>query len=137
MTAESQKDGPVDADVKFKNAEVLPRAEQSFYQERMEWLDFVAGHPSVSHGDFRVAYFIARKINADDQKMWWRVAKIAKALGVSTATVSAATMNLEHLHLMSIGRPARGINSYSIRMPFDTDKLKPPLRKPSAQKKKK
>lgn len=127
----------MDADVKFKESDFPVSNEQSFYQERMEWLDFVAGHPSVSHGDFRVAYFIARKINADDQKMWWRVAKIANALGVSTATVSAATMNLEHLHLMTIGRPARGINSYSIRMPYDQYRIKPPLRKPSSKSKKK
>ncbi|MHC2481594.1 hypothetical protein [Rhizobium leguminosarum] len=124
----------MDADVKFKETDGLADAQENFYHMRMEWLDYVNGHPSVSHGDFRVAYFIARKINGDDQKMWWRVSKIAKALGVSTATVSAATMNLEHLHLMLIGRPARGINSYSIRMPFDGGSIKGPLRKPSATK---
>lgn len=124
----------MDADVKFREPGAVAAAQESFYQSRMEWLDFVAGHPSVSHGDFRVAYFIARKINADDQKMWWRVAKIAKALGVSTATVSAATMNLEHLQLMTIGRPSRGINTYALRMPLDSGAIRPPLRKPSARK---
>ncbi|QND42989.1 hypothetical protein HB770_21035 [Rhizobium leguminosarum bv. viciae] len=124
----------MDADVKFKETDGLADAQENFYHMRMEWLDFVVSHPSVSHGDFRVAYFIARKINADDQKMWWRVSKIAKGLGVSTATVSAATMNLEHLHLMTIGRPSRGINSYAIRMPFDLTAIKKPLRKPSARK---
>jgi hypothetical protein len=112
-------------------------AKGDFYRMRKEWLDYVCGHPSVSHGDFRVAYFISRKINADDRRMWWRVAKIAKSLCVSTATVSAATMNLEHLGLMVIHRPARGINSYEIRMPFDKEAIRERFQKPSTRPKKK
>lgn len=107
---------------------------QAFYKKRKEWIDYVCCREDVTHGAFRVAYFLARKINADEQRMWWGVKKIAETMGVSTHTVSAATNQLEDLGLLVCSRPARGGNSYSIRMPFDPEGQKSRKRKRRTQK---
>ncbi len=93
----------------------------NFYVDRSRWLDYLAERRDVTHGEFRVAYFIASKINPDDRSMWWNVMKIAKVLGVSSATVSASTRKLEHLGLMVITKGAKGSKRYSFRMPFDPE----------------
>lgn len=97
------------------------KAADEFYRKRRQWIDYVCAHPDVNHADFRVAYFMARKINADDQTMWWSVERIASEMCVSTATVSSATARLQDAGLMIVIRPARGRNTYSIRMPYEPE----------------
>ncbi|WP_376742481.1 helix-turn-helix domain-containing protein [Ensifer canadensis] len=115
------------------NEEETGKAE-AFYRKRKEWLDYLCERDDITHGAFRVGYFIARKINADDQRMWWSVKKIAVTIGVSTATVSSATAMLQDAGLLVCVRPARGINSYSIRMPYDPEGQLRRKRKPRTQK---
>lgn len=95
-----------------------PNGNAVFYRFRSEWLDAVFQHHEVSHADFRVAYFIARRINANERSMWWQVKEIAKGAQCSTRTVSDATMKLERLGFLDVIRPARGVNSYRLVMPY-------------------
>lgn len=94
-------------------------AAAAFYEKRRQWLDYLSTHHAISHADFRVAYFISKRMNGDDQSSWWHVKTIAKELGCSTHTVSVATMKLENLGLLIALRPARGGNEYFIRLPFE------------------
>lgn len=94
------------------------QAAEDFYLKRTEWLDYLSTHSQITHAEFRVAYFIAKRMNGDDQSSWWQVKNIAKELGCSTHTVSAATMKLENLGLLIAVRPKRGGNEYFIRMPY-------------------
>lgn len=116
-----------------KNDEDRKMAE-TFYRKRKEWLDYLCERDDITHGAFRVGYFIARKINADDQRMWWSVDKIARTIGVSTATVSSATALLQDEGLLVCVRPSRGVNSYSLRMPYDPEGQARRKRKPRTQK---
>lgn len=45
--------------------------EENFYGLRGQWLDYLVERQDLTHGDFRVAYFIASKINPTDNCMWW------------------------------------------------------------------
>ena len=93
----------------------------AFYKMRAEWLNMLNTLSTVSHAEFRVAFFIAMRMNGKEQSSWWEVKEIAKQVGCSTNTVSDATMKLEKLGLMMVHRPKRGGNRYSIRMPFQFD----------------
>lgn len=94
-----------------------PPAPARFYKMRMDWLDFLSTMSAVSHAEFRVAFFIAMRMNGRDQSSWWEVKQIAKQIGCSTNTVSDATTKLEQLGLMVVVRSKRAGNRYSIRMP--------------------
>jgi DNA-binding MarR family transcriptional regulator len=91
----------------------------AFYDKRRRWLDYLSTNHSITHVEFRVAYFISKRMNGDDQSSWWHVKTIAKQVGCSTHSVSAATMKLEDLGLLIAVRPARGGNEYFIRMPYE------------------
>lgn len=93
--------------------------EQNFYAFRGQWLDYLVERQDLTHGDFRVAYFIASKINPTDGCMWWGVKKIAKELGVSIRTVTSATNKLSHALLLVITKGQKGMNYYHMRMPID------------------
>lgn len=95
------------------------QAAAAFYEKRRLWLDYLSTNHQITHADFRVAYFISKRMNGDDQSSWWHVKTIAKELGCSTHTVSAATMKLEDMGLLIALRPARGGNEYFIRMPYE------------------
>jgi DNA-binding MarR family transcriptional regulator len=90
----------------------------AFYRTRANWLDYLNTLATVSHAEFRVAFFIAMRMNGKDQCSWWEVKEIAKQIGCSTNTVSDATMKLEQLGLMIVLRAKRGGNRYYIRMPY-------------------
>lgn len=96
-------------------------AEDNFLVFRSQWLDYVNLRRDVTHADFRVAYFIASKINAEDRCMWWGVRTIASELGVSIATVTAATDRLSNEGLLIVTTRAKGAYRYSMRMPLDPD----------------
>lgn len=93
--------------------------EQNFYVTRSQWLDYLALRRDLTHGDFRVAYFIASKINPADGCMWWSVGKIALELSVSIATVTSATERLADRGLLVITKGRKGMNYYYMRMPID------------------
>jgi len=95
--------------------------DENFYSDRSKWTDYVASRRDITHGQFRVGYFIASKVNAVDRCMWWNVDEIARALGVSNITVSNATKTLSYLGLMVVSKGSKGSHSYSLRMPFDPD----------------
>lgn len=103
----------------MENRNDTGQAKAAFYRKRAEWLDALSTNLDVGHAEFRVAYFIARHSNGDDQSMWWEVKKIAKQIGCSPTTVSHATKNLEDLGFLIATRPARGVNRYYIRMPYE------------------
>jgi hypothetical protein len=96
------------------------QAARQFYEKRRRWLDFLSTDSRVSHADFRVAYFIASRMNGDKQSSWWKVKAIAQQSGCSVRSVIYATANLEKLDLLIVVRPKRGINEYSIKMPYET-----------------
>lgn len=90
-----------------------------FYTERNQWTDYLVTRRDLTHGDFRVAYFIASKINADKETMWWSVARIASELEVSIATVTSATEKLNNAGLLTITKGRKGAYYYAMRMPLD------------------
>lgn len=91
----------------------------NFYVERNQWTDYLVTRRDLTHGDFRVAYFLASKINAASERMWWSVPRIAEELGVSIATVIAATEKLNLAGLLTITKGAKGAYHYGMRMPLD------------------
>ncbi|RVH87767.1 hypothetical protein CN204_04350 [Sinorhizobium meliloti] len=103
----------------MRNKNDTGQAAAEFYAKRGAWLDYLSTHSDVTHADFRVAYFIARRMNGDDQSMWWEVASMANEIGCSTKTVSVATARLQHLGLLIVVRKKRGGNRYFIRMPYE------------------
>ena len=92
---------------------------ENFYAYRGQWLDYLVTRRDFTHGDFRVAYFIASKISPGNGNMWWNVATIAEEMNVSIATVTGATRRLSEAGLLVITKGAKGSYRYSIRMPFD------------------
>ena len=93
-------------------------AAAAFYDKRRMWLDLICEDRRLGHAAFRVGYWLAKKMNGKDQCCWYSVPLIAKQLGVSTKTVSAATTELETLGLMIVIRKAGRGNTYFIRLPF-------------------
>lgn len=94
-------------------------AAAAFYDKRRKWMDLICEHPEVSDSCFRVGYWLARRMNGDDQCTWWPIKKIAKQTRCSQRTIHAATGNLERLGLMIVVRDPGLGNSYSIRLPFE------------------
>lgn len=94
-------------------------AAAAFYDKRRKWMDFICEMDRVSHATFRVGYWLARKMNGEDQCCWWSVGQIAKQVGVSTKTVTEATAELEALGLMLVVRKKGRGNTYFIRLPFE------------------
>jgi hypothetical protein len=92
---------------------------ENFYAMRGQWLDYLVERRDFTHGDFRVAYFIASKINPIDGCMWWGVGTIAEELQVSIRTVTSATDKLAHAGLLVITKGRKGMNYYYMRMPLD------------------
>ncbi len=94
-----------------------------FLRMRDLWIDYVNQHHDVSHVTARIGIFIALRMNSIDRCMWWNVGRIAKALHVSTATVTKSTQELERLNLMIVRRNKRTGNVYYIRLPIELDTL--------------
>jgi len=93
--------------------------EDNFYALRGQWLDYLVERRDLTHGDFRVAYFIASKISPGSKRMWWGVNTIAKEMQVSIRTVTSATDKLALKNLLVITKGRKGLNHYSMRMPYD------------------
>lgn len=97
----------------------MNKTEENFYALRGQWLDYLVERRDLTHGDFRVAYFIASKISPSTDCMWWGVKNIAKEMRVSLRTVTSATDKLAHANLLVISKGRKGLNHYYMRMPFD------------------
>jgi hypothetical protein len=99
-------------------------AEYEFLQKRDAWIDFVVSNPALGHATARVGVFIARRMNATDQKSWWGVETMAKEIGCSTKTVSAAISELEAANLLAVVRRKRGGNTYFLHLPYSSYHVK-------------
>ena len=97
----------------------MNKTEENFYALRGQWLDYLVERQDLTHGDFRVAYFIASKINPSDDCMWWGVKTIAEELGISIRTITSATDRLSDVGLLVITKGRKGLNHYYMRMPID------------------
>ena len=94
-------------------------AAAAFYDKRRKWLEYVSEHPQVGHASFRVGFFIAQRMNGNDQASWYSVRQIAKRLSMSTRTVSDAIMELEGEGLLTPIRRLGRRSSYLICLPFE------------------
>lgn len=101
----------------------LKESKRAFLQMRSVWIDTVIRDKSIDHALARVGLFIASTTNHKDQYMWWFVKSLAKELGVSTGTVTNATLLFEKRGLMIVRRNKRLGNEYRIRLPLDLDTL--------------
>lgn len=96
----------------------------NFYIERAKWLDYVHARRDFTHAEFRVAYFIASKINPADDCMWYSVKRIAKETPASLATVEKTLAKLNAFRLILVGKKKIGrqtLDTYSFRMPLDAE----------------
>lgn len=108
-----------------------------FYAHRAQWMDYVHGRKDFSHAEFRVAYFIASKINPVDDCMWYSVKNIAQQTPASIATVEKTIAKLDKFRLIYISKLKMGrqtIDAYSIRMPIDADEQAFKAEKPRRKK---
>lgn len=109
----------------------------SFYIERAQWLDYVHARRDFSHAEFRVAYFIASKINPHHDCMWYAVKRIARETPASLATVEKTISKLDGFRLIYIGKRKIGrqtVDTYSFRMPLDADDQAFKAEKPKRKK---
>lgn len=94
------------------------QAAEEFYKLRREWLGYLSTHSDVSHVTFRVAYFIANRMNGDNQSSWWSRHDIAKQIGASPRSVSDAIGSLEDIGVLIVVRSKGAVNEYHIRLPY-------------------
>lgn len=95
------------------------QAAAAFYDKRRKWLDFICGMASLPDRAFRVGYWLAKRMNGDDQCCWYTIDKIAICLSVKKHTVIRALADLEDAGVLVVVREHRKPNVYYIRLPFD------------------
>lgn len=91
----------------------------AFYDKRRKWLDFICEMTALPDRAFRVGYWLAKKMNGDDQCCWYTIDKIARCLGIKKHTVIRALADLEDAGVLVVVREHRKPNVYYIRLPFD------------------
>lgn len=94
-------------------------AAAAFYDKRRRWLDYVCVLDGLSDRAFRVGYWLAKRMNGDDQCCWYQHDQIGKILGMSVDKVARAILELEARGVIIVVRTHRKPNSYSIRLPFE------------------
>lgn len=94
-------------------------AAAAFYDKRRKWLDYVCELDTLSDRAFRVGYWLAKRMNGDDQCCWFTQKQIAKRLRWSADKVIRAVAELEHEGVMVVIKDHRKPNIYYIRLPFD------------------
>jgi hypothetical protein len=92
-----------------------------FYDKRRRWLDYVNELDGLSDRAFRVGFWVAKKMNGNDQCSWYRHDQIARALCMSVDKVARALLELETKGVLIIVRQHRQVNRYLIRLPFEAD----------------
>jgi len=95
-----------------------PLSAADFYDMRRRWLDYICEVDRLSDRAFRVGYWLAKRMNGEDQKCWYTHKQIAKILSMSQDTVARAIAELEHEGVLVVVRNHRKPNIYSIRLPF-------------------
>ncbi|MGV1769132.1 MULTISPECIES: helix-turn-helix domain-containing protein [Rhizobium/Agrobacterium group] len=95
------------------------QAAAAFYDKRRKWLDFICEMDALSDRAFRVGYWLAKRMNGNDQCCWYGIKEIAKRLAMSEDKVLRAVAELESEGVLIVFRQHRKSNSYSIRLPFD------------------
>lgn len=91
----------------------------AFYDKRRKWLDFICEAPSLSDRAFRIGYWLAKRMNGDDQCCWYTIGQVVRQMRVSKATVIRALAELEDEGVLVVVRTHRKPNVYYIRLPFD------------------
>jgi len=91
----------------------------AFYEKRRKWLDYVCEMDPLSDRAFRIGYWLAKKMNGEDQCCWYTQKQIAKRLGISEDKVIRAIAELVDERVMIVVKEHRKPNVYYIRLPFD------------------
>ncbi|TCL70612.1 helix-turn-helix domain-containing protein [Rhizobium sp. BK251] len=91
----------------------------AFYEKRRKWLDFICEVDGLTDRAFRVGYWLAKRMNGDDQCCWYTQREVAKRMGLSEDKVIRAVMELEDKGVLIVVRSHRKPNYYHIRLPFD------------------
>lgn len=94
-------------------------AAAAFYEKRRKWLDYACALGSLSDRAFRVGYWLAKKMNGNNQCCWYTIKQISTHLGISHDTVIRATAELEDEGILVVVRSHRKPNVYYIRLPFE------------------
>ncbi len=94
-------------------------AAAAFYDKRRKWMDYVCEMPDLSDRAFRVGYWLAKRMNGDDQCCWYGIKEIAKRLSMSEDKVLRAIAELEGERVLIVHREHRKPNVYYIKLPFD------------------
>jgi hypothetical protein len=103
---------------------MLPRndngeAAAAFYDKRRRWLDIVCEMDGLSDRAFRVGYWLAKRMNGQDQCCWYQHDQIGRVLGISVDKVARGIAELEDRNVLIVVREHRKPNCYYIRLPFD------------------
>lgn len=94
-------------------------AAAAFYDKRRKWLDFICAMDGLSDRAFRVGYWLAKRMNGQDQSCWYGVKEIAKRLSTSEDKILRAVAELEDKRVLIVVREHRKSNIYYIRLPFE------------------
>lgn len=92
----------------------------AFYDKRRKWLDYICEFEHISDRAFRVGYWLAKRMNGENQRCWYSIKQVATALSMSQATVIRAVAELEKENVLIVVREHRKPNNYYIRLPFDS-----------------
>lgn len=89
-----------------------------FYDKRRKWVAWISTHPKVTDRAFRVGYWLAQRMNGDDQCCWYSVARIAKEIGRSKSYVNRSLAELRAANVMTILEEKGKPNTYFLHAPF-------------------
>lgn len=89
-----------------------------FYEKRRQWAEYASTHPKVTDRAFRVGYWLARRMNGNDQCCWYTIPRIAKEMGRSERYVQRGLSDLKDANLMLVVPEKRGANTYFLHAPF-------------------
>jgi hypothetical protein len=94
-------------------------AAAAFYEKRRKWLDYICEVDALSDRAFRVGYWLAKKMNGNDQCCWYTHKQIANRLQISEDKVVRSISELVDEHVLVVVKEHRKPNVYYIRLPFD------------------
>lgn len=89
-----------------------------FYDKRAKWAEYVSTHPRVTDRAFRIGFWLARRMNGEDQCCWYAIPQIAKAIGKSPRTVASAIADLKAANVMLVIEEKGKPNTYFLHAPF-------------------
>lgn len=94
------------------------QAALEFYDRRRRWADYCSTLDDLSDRGFRVGFWLAQRMNGDDQCCWYSVPRIAKEMGKSARYVRYGLTDLRTANVMLIIEERGKPNTYKIRAPF-------------------